>query len=1691
MPLDDILEGGGDEDYDVYDVIYRDYFTAQEYYTIKSMKKAARLNNKLLRLGEKGYEKYSGLNSDLQDLLKFYAGEEQSYMIRPQGAPERAARAVIGSVVNMNPLGMIYNAAATYGKYFNAGLNVATQVIDDKESILDPDLWYNSLMNQEKLYDNDSDRALQRKYGKVKAYLAKEYLSGSNFSEIVENYKGKDLEIFNALEDFTNNYDVWNNGILEDYRQAKVSPGRSLARLLVGERSEGGFDSDKDRMFTLVSGTADTIVQIFADPLTYVSFGIGSGAKGLTIFGKSEFFGKVISKKAQAQKLATSGAPDAIYKAFDADPRMVQMWDKFGKQIEDYGDAVKNKQFDKAAELKQKMKIEFPDLATDETIKFNLDAGVFSALKAAEVYSQVDNISKILSGKLENMTFYRDSMVVHRSRRIGIDKARETWYKIGSQEGVNTKQVNALLDEFIQYGADETLARAISMPEYEAIIATRKELGKRVTRLLSRSPGDQPIVLGENAYKTQGTVRAMFRFLAPRNVADIASEMFVRMDVDEQLTVLKGLYRGIMETMGVPKDKIKKIIGERFGSADSHAYSFSTSKIVPWTNQPIEMVGAALEKDLTKTVANLPWWDLQAAAADAAVLSGGTVGGSKSRIFNFLGGAVNSTAISKITNQWSLWTLLPKLGIRGGIDHGTFFGFTAPHTIIKNIFDARTAGSIVTAYTGSLKSQGVASGMIRKALAKITGIKAISPLSVMPAEKRRDIVKIVMQIAKTNNLSRQETYKLINDFILDNVLTKYENFKLDANNLEYLKQLMNYRVDFLDSAASSTSKAIKSGGGIDTVDKIAFMTNPNLSNMYTEYNMAFGKTFQVLEQSRFEAGKVVAPMFQEFTRDFGENFLSNIDLGWMFIKHNGLRTANDAANAIAEVQKSLTKGQKKNIVSQRSGLLKYKRQGLDVNAQMDKLLTRIFSDMYFLFHGSKNTVDMGGRFNDDLFNYFSKATSPREYDDLVAKLDHETYFDLVKNNLVDEPIYSNLRSMEGFQGNLSDFFKVAEDNLWEYMDRAINGLFNQSSVLMWYFGSRAKNAVYEERHVRKFFDNFTGGTIKYDDWLADPKKYNSIVARDAARSKLLAEKFWTEISTQEAVNQTLKFIDNPHVRTYLASSQKNVNRFYRAIEDFYRRVYRLRGESARVIYRMRLTHNGLSNAGLIHEDDDGKQYYVIPFDNVLYSAINPILTLMSGGDVQFLQPQYNHFTGKVTGMNPSFMDDAGVPYLSGPTAAVSVWAMKALAGQVFSESTWVEEIDNVLLGDIGNDIDLYKATVPAFFQRLGTMMNRDDKARSNHSAMLQAIAYNAAYGGMNHPGASPNATAEQKADYLKQIRISAHNIQIMNGLLGLIYPSSTTLQESQELEEYAREMGYTNIRAPFFDIYESILKKYGDDVQDPFALALGIYVGKNPDKLIYTVSREDKAVQPLLKKTETVKKWIINNQKFIETYGEAAYFFAPLDAADISPSVYNWLQAAGLTDNVKVEDYIETLSTAKLRREYFAISEKLELDLEETQDYYQRKVLIDTATEKRKAMKMAFPLLADQLGDDGDFTIGWESKMHRQLNEMLDSGNIPISEGRKKMLQQVMDIFNKAWADLNAPIQYDPTFSRTKKGIRDRTTKELNKIAEGNLYFQQLNRLIFFPMLKFKSRDVVTASAYQGGSYTSIGSFGLTEGGTD
>jgi hypothetical protein len=1686
---------------------YNNAFNPQEDTMLNNIKKTTRLHKKLLDAGDRGFEKFQKLDTNVQTMLKAFYGEETEYMIEP----ESGFGAIVEGVKNFatSPFRALFGALEDYSQGINAIQNQFLQWHENGKDFFDKDVWATSLFEGETLYNTELDNQYTQKYGKAKAFIAKMALAGRKPGEIVQAYGKLDDEFVAAMESFLNDPEEWDSKILEDYRQAKLSVGRSIARFFLGSRNgqeevqDGfiydlahavGFDNfsmdaeTRDKLFTYQSGVPDLTYQILADPLTYLTFGASTGFK---------FGGKAISQLAKANEFAKVGNIDGLFQL----KKVRKFWDGYGAKIDLLTKARAAGEFGYAEKIVQEIKFDFARHGTDADIEYfvNLQKNRKDPLTADDIHAhfkEIGNFTMLMSGRTSDASYYMDSVAIAKRSRVVGNVFRQIWYRLNTVSDnigdlqSTTKQIQ---DELLQLG-DETATSKVQTPTLWRLSQKNKDFRGRIANLLAKHPSDESIIIGENAAETLQTVRNIATILVGPEAAGVIAQRFLAADMNQRVVMLRGMYRGIGYLFGLDKTTggiaiMDEMLNAKFGNigmktqrnleVPTHIKDAGISKLPEGTT---DIDGSLYDVTTTDIIGNINWEIIRQATADAAFMTGGRTKSKTGRVsvIQTVGGAVNGTLASKVVDTWSLLTLAPKLGIRSSIDEMFFFALSAPRQVFLNYLTqkGKAGGRAITRYTGSSRAQGPIANVLRKAVGKVFKFKGLDPAQDISLIRRETLLDAARAEAAALKLPESAIPKIFQKLLAHESVSYSPVLK--GENAEWMEQLLIHNPGLIDSAASSVSRRTGLSAQPEDPVAVAFHDSTMLTKVREELEIKLGKNYNELNPANLTNHELKTIMYNEmFTRFFKNKIGEYLDLGPLFIKYRGLDTADDYAGFVNEIVRTIlsNKALTENFLSRRAGVVSLRKSGLSDEEIVTRYAEAMASDMYILFHGDK------GQFNVNLVAYFQNH--PKNFYKALDELDLEKYSDLVDGNLRKTPIATNIESMKdmdgaisNFNGSMASWWKLAGEKVWDWMDRTATAIVRQPVVTSYYLHYRKMYQYQEAEFFTTTLDNLIF------DWAARsmrsvdnvPPKVLDILAERAQR---LTDKFFAEQASKAAVNHTLKYVDNPHVRSMLVSSVRNINRFARATEDFWRRIYRLKDVSAQAIYRARLMHTGLNGVGSVERDQNGNEYFMLPMDDVLYAALDPVLKTLGGDDASFKQPMFNNFTVSLTALNPSFQDQAGIPFLSGPIAGLGVWSFKAIAGRFGGEpgELLADEADNLLLGDIGDNIDLRRAVTPALVDRLWKMLDSDEKAQHNHGAILSAIAYNEAHG----RGLSPNATAAEQQEYLENIRVSAHNLVTIRSLLGTILPFSVGSQEDVDLPDYIRDSGLTSIRSEYFDILDAVIDKYGADVSDPFELAAAIFVGENPKKLVYTVSREDKKVKPLLRKTDAVRKWILGNKGFIDRYGEAAYFFAP-QIGDLNIAMYNWMEAAGLAESIDVREYLQDVQVAVDKQKYFAISDWEDEQLANMGYADQRRAIINQATQMREALKMSNPLLRAEIEGSGFDTI-YEEEMLNLVKEVVKDKRAPLTPEQRKRVNLVLNIFNRGYEYVrNENLKNISSYAELKRGMKYRIFDELEEITAGDPLTSQMFRLIFKPLLNYYARDA--ASAAREPEYQSIGSLG-------
>ena len=1610
-----------------------------------------------------------------------------------------------------SPIVSTLQVAVAYGKGINTGY-VAGRQIEQGANPFSKKTW-DDAYNGRDAWDKGAIERAKKVYGNETVIVAQGLLSGKTPGEIIEAYgvdsAGKpNPKILDAITKAFDDEKTFAQ-IIFDTKSAAISPGRDLYRKIYtsNQANSGNLNTRmlSGKYQTAITGSIDAVYQVAIDPLTWIT---GGTSKIATRGGR-------IADNIM-QEASKGNLKGAIQQAF-ADPSVKTLWDSengVGPAIRKFAEAKKGT-MDKSNAYRELVQ-NYPGFSNFEVAKLLADKKVFDSKTAEGFFGEIQNVRILLNGRVDGITFMRNGVPTAQSERqisMGIAKVVDsimnptvangkTATDLANAQNKGIDAVSILKTAGADIDKGVNIAGIGRFADIDKDIKRARRIGEIVGKSASRNPAGTQILLGEDAVKTAENFRLVARQVFTRDVADFVTFHFLDSQADEQVIIIRNLYAAVMHRYGlhgtaegrkVMEEILNKTFNNRSGMTTTSRTEVPTDFMDDISQHVLRIEndspilnarGIVQPSQVAEGIGSLPYEQiLQVAAATRR----------KNSIPAIFDGATRNKYVSEFVNFWTILTLFPRLGIRSAIDEAFMYALNAPLLdllSLRKIRDVQEFKNVATALTGSTSSVGPIRRGINKAFRKGGAEETLSIAERAQIASDLAIDKKIPIEEVTHLMIREETIKRVySAFGVDESITQFK----------WLKDAFVHHPDVINSMAASISARTSLGGKFDKDIIDAIFTPSTLSLALEEVGVKTGRKFRALsteELRRTNDKYLTLAHFDAWYRQFAANKYSlktgeTVDPAAVFFDNNGLKTAKDFATArtnmlkVLGVEYDFTTRQffvkrpatVRQFLSLFGDSVHYTQRGIG-DAEIARIhVESMLLDMRNTFHGGPKS------FNQDLFNLMaarhndlvayemqSGKTVAGKWSKVAGRISFEDFEKATVGKQPTGEINTSIEFEEFLdKADLETMWGKFGNSIMESMDRQVNGLFRQPAVLMTY--SRLRDGY--EGLQKQFADNLYTQMV---EGIKKTKSKDLLKIREEAET--MAAKRFTEIAMDDASNTILKYVDNPAIRSNFALSTRTVARFYRATEDFWRRYYRLmREKPLQVIYRMRLAHQGLSARGEIYYDDQGEPYVVLPTDTIINTAVEPVVRKFTGG--AFKVPQFNDVTLKLRLINPSFSPDAGQPSLSGPIAALSFLGIKGMLGYIPGKmgdkaTNFANDYDSWALGNLGDNMTLRKALMPLFLQNLETIgrgataraIEIDEMNRQETTAAFQAIAYLQAFGGPEVQ-LPENATDAQKSEYLKTMKIAAHNVLAARAFFGMISPISPTLRESKGIPDYIKRTGVTNMRAEFYDILAGISKAEGDWLTDPYELAVATFVGKNPRKIIYTVSRNEKATKIAIQKTDTMYKWASNNQSFLKVYGQAAYIFGP-QTGDYTADSYTWLEAQGLIKLPTLETYLDNVSIAQAKQAYFDIEREERRLLDNTTAPETRKGIIEQATFRRNALKAGYPVLRKAL-ETGGFEVSTEKEILSSIEQIVIDKSTPVSPQIRKNMGTVVALMREFISFSEDPESRRIwNFSELKRDKKAQVEQVLNDLIKLDPAMREANRAVFAPILGFYSRDTYT-----------------------
>lgn len=666
-----------------------------------------------------------------------------------------------------------------------------------------------------------------------------------------------------------------------------------------------------------------------------------------------------------------------------------------------------------------------------------------------------------------------------------------------------------------------------------------------------------------------------------------------------------------------------------------------------------------------------------------------------------------------------------------------------------------------------------------------------------------------------------------------------------------------------------------------------------------------------------------------------------------------------------------------------------------------------------------------GRFNHTLYNKLklpegavpaSKGRKPLPESERKFGL---YYFDEngnFKYNVTPETLHDPKISMPQSVGGADKIPVVLSDKVpfptrsWEKMGRALARLTREPIYISNYVDMRKLVEPFRLRMLDDLVKNgkpIDEATEMADDWAA-------------------------KTAADRAYDLTMSYVDNPAIRSQLAWQVRNIARFYRALEDFNRRMIRVAENKPETFWKMALTWNVLDESGFVWEDEFGEKYFMFPGTQVAFDVMNGFLSMLG---VQARVPSLPMTWGaKVSMLAPSTDPNALVPTLSAPFSAVTVKSLIRLmpslplldslasgtkgvpgvgAAAGFAASTeGAQAIEGALFGEysvnqtmtasLANDVlgPNWKRFIDAWGATAGGFESRQAASDTYVAGASKRAIHALMASGLYDP----------KKDYTEEELLELRNIADVTAvnetwLRLLMTPMliATPQSISLDVSTTAREVGIDSGSA----LWLKYLNRY-PSYEDAFIA----FTKENPGKAIFTVSKyESNDYYQMLVETED---FIKNNFDEFKARPTGFSHFAPEEGTYGGINSFYFMRANGIRYPNTVEEFwnksIRSAGQAELRWvEFQAESERAKTTNED-----EINLIDDAESEAKRRIKEVYPYAEYGI----EFSADRAATNARDADEIAQSARYIIdndldTDGRAKKYLEIYNQYLVAQSALN------------------------------------------------------------------------------
>jgi hypothetical protein len=1507
---------------------------------------------------------YAKLPTDQQtDLVKKYGTED---------AETKPSRGWLGSAahyaVNYNPITLLFKGAIEASDAMTRAYRAVAIPLSEGEVGF---AWDKANDKGDKIFNEGRIDKAKAQYGLAAVDIAMRIKSGEDVSKIFATATPEQQKYIMlsdprnttiaGVQNVEKERDLFNE-TLGAVDRAKFSPGRQFANLILPEALE-----KNGLAYGLVSGSADAAYRLFADPLVVAS-------KLRSLYVVSKYSLDVVTKGEKVTE-------------YFANPNATDFWNQYGTALAKYTGLQKSNSKGKdLVEARDTLKRLAPEFG-QEVIRVFQKAEIVDANTAKGFLLNTEEAVNLLKGSIG-----RKRIILPR-----LDAARKTRIKIvtGADKFINIdKFAPRIIDDLYGQLSDtdgirktltedatilgEKIKQSKDLKEFVRLPS--RAIGIRLDKFKSKfniAPMFKDDVFDVTASDASTQVYRLARLVMTKNDARMISETFEAADdIGQRKEMVKGIWGTIAEARGLNLTEAgQKIVNQTITKGDS---KFSVANFA----DDFQDLGA-LPSDYNPFMTTPSLVDIDRAAA-------------RSGLINQMFGQANKQWVDNMTGYWSFLTLAgPRYAIRNASEdlmvHLAIGG--SPWGLAKSRY---LSTRVNTALEGARKtgtwSDNPLGGLLRilnkkeaaKFEAQITAVDNAIVKARDEIKLKREAMKVTTDPAAKASIAAE--IEALKASVVGGAVGQTRRImatSLTSGRVNRLRERMGMKPMFEDEAEILAEHLI-----YGNLDNSMSLVSEGASNFATGGDFITRSTiFTRTHGVRSEALVINEPKAVKYGiakegRNYEARSLGNQDeaalLTWL-MRINYIANDRLGAVAIANLDNKelaiakIMEWMQNNPSFRKEAQLAAK--GIDERQHAEIVYNRA-KEVF-----EKRGTAAGGdkEINLDLLN--KVRTQNDQGDNIISgqlSLD-----DVSKLDDTDIPAYVLGPQLVPISesGNISASL-VSKG--WTWLGLANARMSRQPMVFNEIISIRKqmKKSGFEDAYIKSVVSK-----VDQDN----PKKIATATER--------AKRQLAEIVEERAVSQTLQYVDNPLVRTQLAFGARNFSRFYRATEDFYRRMSRVVTYNPMAIRKAALTYDGIAHNGWIQEDDQGEKYFVYPGIEPIYAAVRGAMTAV-GIPADFKTPFPVQFGAQVKMLTPSLNQDSLIPTFSGPLAGVSMKVISNLV-DVAGAPGAADSITQFTMGKYAVDRSFVSAFLPAHINRLYETMSTDERDSQYASAWRKAVTYLEAGGhGLkekyDETGNLIPPSIQEQEEYRQRIKNTVLGILGTRFVYGFFAPASPSVQLKADMASWIKDNGKAN----FKQAWNGLLDQYPGD----YDAAMTKWVELFPNQIPFTIPESEKKTVAVIKYAEESGTFVEENADLFKRYPQGAAFLIP-HKSGFSFDAYKTMKDMGLKYNKRVDDYLKEVQTAADLQTYYSKKNEYEVSLTTKVTDFERSMARDEFQSWAKVFKAGRPLVQEELAEGGKKAVARIAAID-DLRKMLNDKTVTTSGSVQKSLKEMLDVYD-------------------------------------------------------------------------------------